>query len=118
MSINTGGWESELPEELATVVHDEESDVEVAHLKEIRSKASSLGATSASAGVIRKALNHTGGVVCGRISDELAMKTCFDFAGKLSYLENETLAHATSLSRRGSQVSGGAGLLGYTFSCV
>lgn len=100
------------------MVHDEESDVEVAHLKEIRSKASSLGATSASAGVIRKALSHTAGVVCGRISDELAMKTCFDFAGKLSYLENETLAHATSLSRRGSQVSGGAGLLGYTFSCV
>lgn len=81
MSINTGGWLHELPNDLASVTHDDQHDVKVAHLKELKSTASSLGATAASAGVIRKALDYPGGVICGTIPDELAMNTALRFAG-------------------------------------
>lgn len=85
ISINAGGWLHELSDDLASVSYEEEYNVKIAHLKELRSKASSLGATAASAGVIRKALDHTGGVICGTIPDELAMSTAILFAGELDY---------------------------------
>ena len=81
LSINQGGWINELPEELASVTQDEEFKVKIAHIKELKSKASSLGASVASAGVVRKAINHPGGVICGTIPDELAMDICSHFAG-------------------------------------
>ena len=89
MSINEGGWTKELPSELGSESYDEQHDVSIVHLKELRSKASSLGATSASSGVVRKALDHPGHIINATIPDELAMDTALRFAGEYLSLQAE-----------------------------
>ncbi|EIN07806.1 tryptophan synthase beta subunit-like PLP-dependent enzyme [Punctularia strigosozonata HHB-11173 SS5] len=62
------------------VVLDEHHRVKVAHLKQLTSKATSLGASSPSAGVVKLALQHPGGVASLTVSDEMAMWASERFA--------------------------------------
>ena len=61
--------------------HCTEHDVTVAHLATLKSKATSLGASSPSAAVVRKALDRKGGVRSICIPDEMAMQAVLNFAG-------------------------------------
>ncbi|CDO70689.1 hypothetical protein BN946_scf184798.g4 [Trametes cinnabarina] len=58
----------------------EEYKVTIAHLATLRSKATSLGASSPSAAAVRKALERKGGVRSVCISDEMAMQAALNFA--------------------------------------
>ncbi|KAJ8455336.1 hypothetical protein ONZ51_g12504 [Trametes cubensis] len=60
--------------------HCTEHNVTVAHLATLKSKATSLGASSPSAAVVRKALNRKGGVRSICIPDEMAMQAVLNFA--------------------------------------
>ncbi|KAI0646838.1 tryptophan synthase beta subunit-like PLP-dependent enzyme [Trametes meyenii] len=55
-------------------------DVTVAHLSTLKSKATSLGASSASVAVVKKALDRKGGVRSVCIPDEMAMQAALRFA--------------------------------------
>ena len=81
---NNGAWGAgaDLPGD-AHEHFDKENEVTIAHVQ-IHSKASSLGATSPSARVVRTALDREGTVTCAIIPDQLAMSVTRDFAGKLS----------------------------------
>ncbi|KAI0637207.1 tryptophan synthase beta subunit-like PLP-dependent enzyme [Trametes polyzona] len=57
-----------------------EHNVTVAHLSTLTSKATSLGASSPSAAVVRKALDRKGGVRSVCIPDEMAMQATLNFA--------------------------------------
>ncbi|KAH9901160.1 tryptophan synthase beta subunit-like PLP-dependent enzyme [Cubamyces lactineus] len=60
--------------------HCSEHNVTVAHLATLKSKATSLGASSPSAAVVRKALDRKGGVRSVCIPDEMAMQAVLNFA--------------------------------------
>jgi len=66
------------------IAHDETHSVKVAHLNQLSSRATSLGASWASPGVIKKALARKGGLKCVCISDTMSMNAAVSFAGKLS----------------------------------
>lgn len=57
--------------------------VRVAHLAALSSRATSLGASAPSAGVVPMALQRKGGVRCVSVSDERAMEAALRFAGTL-----------------------------------
>ncbi|KAJ2977326.1 hypothetical protein NUW54_g11433 [Trametes sanguinea] len=57
-----------------------EFDVNIAHLTTLTSKATSLGATSPSAAVVRMALDRKGGVKSVCVPDEMAMSAALSFA--------------------------------------
>lgn len=59
-----------------------EHNVTIAHLASLRSKATSLGASSPAAGIVRKALERKGGVKSICITDEMAMQATLNFAGR------------------------------------
>ena len=65
-----------------TVFHDEQCDVNLVRLPAIESVASSLGASSAAAGAVKKGLERKGGVRCVLVPDGLAMQTAISFAGQ------------------------------------
>lgn len=65
-----------------TIRTDETHGIKVATAKKLTSKATSLGATEASAGAIKVALSHAGEVRCATIPDEMAMQIARSFAGK------------------------------------
>ena len=56
--------------------------VRVAHIAELKSKATSLGASEPSAGVVRAALDRAGGVKCVTMPDEATMQLAGAFAGE------------------------------------
>jgi L-serine/L-threonine ammonia-lyase len=60
------------------------NNVEIARLRQITSKATSLGASEASAAVVRMALDRAGGVTSVTIPDEMSMKVVQSFVGKTS----------------------------------
>ncbi|CDO70686.1 hypothetical protein BN946_scf184798.g1 [Trametes cinnabarina] len=68
-----------------------EHDVAVAHLSALTSKATSLGASSPSPAVVKKALERKGGVKSVCVPDEMAMQAALNFAGdpRLKYLPTE-----------------------------
>ncbi|KAI0371720.1 tryptophan synthase beta subunit-like PLP-dependent enzyme [Pilatotrama ljubarskyi] len=57
-----------------------EHNVTVAHLSSLTSRATSLGASSPSAAIVKKALERKGGVRSVCISDEMAMQAALNFA--------------------------------------
>ena len=65
-----------------TVEYCEENNVKLAHLAKLSSRATSLGASSPSGAIVRKALDRSGSVKSICISDELAMQTTLFFAGE------------------------------------
>jgi L-serine/L-threonine ammonia-lyase len=81
ISLNSD-WEDMkgVPQDIE-VVQDETHGVKVAHLKKLSSRATSLGASWASPGVIKKALGRKGGLKCVCISDTMSMNAAVLFAG-------------------------------------
>ncbi|KAF7338500.1 PALP domain-containing protein [Mycena venus] len=80
MALNRQGDTVVLPEGV-TAVHDEVHDVKLAHFSAFSSKASgSLGASQPAAGVVKKALDRAGRVICVSIPDELSMQAASLFA--------------------------------------
>ncbi|RPD65899.1 tryptophan synthase beta subunit-like PLP-dependent enzyme [Lentinus tigrinus ALCF2SS1-7] len=83
LSLNEGPFagnvESRKVPEGTTAEYDKEHNVTVAHIAKLTSRATSLGATSASAGAVKMALQRTGGVKSVCVSDELTMQTCLSF---------------------------------------
>ena len=60
---------------------DPEYEVKVATLPRVTSRATSLGAITPAAGVVKMAVARPGPVHCVTISDELAMQVVGEFAG-------------------------------------
>ncbi|KAI0253969.1 tryptophan synthase beta subunit-like PLP-dependent enzyme [Lactifluus subvellereus] len=65
---------------------DDTCGVRIAHVTEIKSKATSLGASEPSAGVVRAALNRSGGVKCVTVPDEMTMQLAGAFADDHKFL--------------------------------
>jgi L-serine/L-threonine ammonia-lyase len=65
-----------------TLRTDETHGVRVAHIAEIKSKATSLGASEPSVGVVRAALDRSGCVKCVTVPDEVTMQLVGAFAGE------------------------------------
>ena len=61
---------------------DDTHGVRIAHVAELKSKATSLGASEPSAGVVRAALRRAGGVKCVTVPDEVTMQLAGAFAGE------------------------------------
>ncbi|TFK91219.1 tryptophan synthase beta subunit-like PLP-dependent enzyme [Polyporus arcularius HHB13444] len=84
LSLNDGPFvgiaESRKISEGTTAQHDQEHDVTVAHLDKLTSRATSLGATSPSAAVVKMALQRAGGIKSVCVSDEMTMQACLSFA--------------------------------------
>lgn len=73
-------WNYETPLGI-TEETDEKHSVAIAHLDKIESLASSLGASSPSAGVVKMALERKGRSICVTVPDELSMQSTCLFAG-------------------------------------
>lgn len=84
ISLNAGPFPSSpLPaKEGVTVIEDKKYDVSVARLPKLTSRAGSLGASWASPGAVKLALDRKGGIKCVCISDEMAMASARRFAGE------------------------------------
>jgi L-serine/L-threonine ammonia-lyase len=84
VSVNTGQFNAAkvLPQDIE-VWHDKRRNVFMARMKKLNSRATSLGASSPAAGVVKMALERQGGIKCVSIPDELAMQTANAFAGAL-----------------------------------
>ncbi|KAI9566515.1 tryptophan synthase beta subunit-like PLP-dependent enzyme, partial [Boletus coccyginus] len=103
-SLNTQGFSSKKPTLPTNIPPDapyivqinEEYQVAVPYMQALTSRAASLGATSPAPGVVRMALNHTGGVKCVCIPDELAMFAARGFADEHKFLLE--LACSTTMS--------------------
>ncbi|KAI0033234.1 tryptophan synthase beta subunit-like PLP-dependent enzyme [Vararia minispora EC-137] len=79
-----------------TIRTDDFHGVKVARLHKLTSKATSLGASEASAGVVKMALSHAGGVKSITIPDQMSMRTVKSFADDHKMLVE--LACATALA--------------------
>lgn len=78
------------------VIHNEENDLYLAHFNSFSSKASSsLGASQPSVGVMKMALERTGGIKSISVPDELSMSTLALFANDHKFLVE--LACSTTL---------------------
>lgn len=104
VSVNPGRWHSdkELPDGISSTV-DDQHNVTVAHLANLTSRASSLGASSPSAGVVSMALARLGGITCITVPDEMSMRASGLFAGKGNYFQK---APRILIRFRGPQVFG------------
>ena len=78
----TGSVQSRKVPEGTTAEYDKEHNVTIAHIAKLTSRATSLGATSPSAGAVKMALQRSGSVKSVCVSDELAMQTCLLFTGE------------------------------------
>ncbi|KAI0720836.1 tryptophan synthase beta subunit-like PLP-dependent enzyme [Cerioporus squamosus] len=74
---NMDSWK--IPEG-TTARYDKEHDVTVAHIDKLTSRATSLGATSPSAAVVKMALQRPGSIKSVCVSDEMTMQACLSFA--------------------------------------
>ncbi|KAF8507316.1 tryptophan synthase beta subunit-like PLP-dependent enzyme [Hysterangium stoloniferum] len=79
----------------ATTSYNEKHSVELVSLPAITSVASSLGASSPSAGAVKMALERKGGVICALVPDALSMQTALTFAADHKFLVE--LACSTTL---------------------
>ncbi|KAG1778231.1 tryptophan synthase beta subunit-like PLP-dependent enzyme [Suillus placidus] len=84
IAINTRNFTSKVPIVPCTEVEDgspytvvivEEHNIAIPHMKALKSRAASLGASSPAPGVVRMAVNRAGGIKCACIPDEMAMHT-------------------------------------------
>lgn len=82
--MNAGQFNSVkvLPEDVETW-YDEERGVSIAHINNLTSRATSLGASSPAPTVVKMALEREEGVKCVCVPDEMAMQTADLFAGAL-----------------------------------
>ncbi|KAG1723544.1 tryptophan synthase beta subunit-like PLP-dependent enzyme [Suillus paluster] len=91
IAINTQDFTSKVPIMPSTQVEDSspytieivgEYNVAIPHMKSLKSRAASLGATSPAAGVVRMAVDRAGGIKCVCVPDEMAMRTARLFGGE------------------------------------
>jgi hypothetical protein len=91
IAINTQSFTSRVPTIPSTDIEDnplytievvDEDNVAIPHMKSLKSRAASLGATSPAPGVVRMALDRAGGVRCVCIPDKMAMHCARLFAGE------------------------------------
>lgn len=91
IAINTRNFTSRVPSIPSTEVEDsspytieivDEDNVAIPHMKVLKSRAASLGASSAASGVVKMALDRAGCIRCVCIPDEMAMHTTRLFAGE------------------------------------
>ncbi|KAG2088683.1 tryptophan synthase beta subunit-like PLP-dependent enzyme [Suillus discolor] len=84
IAINTRNFTSKVPILPSIEVEDnspytveiiEEYNIAIPHMKALKSRAASLGATSPAPGVVRMAVDRAGGIKCACIPDEMAMHT-------------------------------------------
>ncbi len=89
LSLNEGPFtrkvESRKVPEGTSAEYNKEHNVTVAHIAKLTSRATSLGATSPSAGAVEMALKRSGGVKSVCVSDELAMQACLSFTGEVDH---------------------------------
>ncbi|KAA1471236.1 tryptophan synthase beta subunit-like PLP-dependent enzyme [Dentipellis sp. KUC8613] len=90
-----------LPDSI-TIRHDDEHNVQIAHVHNLTSKATSLGATEPSAEVVRMALDRKGGVRCVSIPDELCMQVAELFADDHKMLVELACAATLAPAYKGS----------------
>ncbi|KAJ3522750.1 hypothetical protein NM688_g8829 [Phlebia brevispora] len=104
LSVNPGpfGPSAQLPPREIELLHDTQYDVNYVKLPKLTSRASSLGASWASPGAVKMALDRVGGVKSVCISDEMGMKASFAFADEHKILVE--LACATTLASAYSPV--------------
>lgn len=82
ISVNDKQWrEGKTESDVFWTSFDDEHQVKIAHVRDITSKAASLGATSPAAAVVKMALEREGGVTCAKVPDEMCMATSCLFAG-------------------------------------
>ncbi|TDL25047.1 tryptophan synthase beta subunit-like PLP-dependent enzyme [Rickenella mellea] len=96
ISFNAGKWldGAAAPPEIS-LSFDQTYNVTIAHVKEITSKASSLGATVPAPGVVKMALNRQGLVINVKVPDEMSMQASDLFANDHKFIVE--LACATTL---------------------
>jgi len=91
IAINTQHFTSKVPSIPSIEAEDsspytieivDKDNVAIPYMKELKSRAASLGASSPASGVVRMALDRAGGVRCVCIPDEMAMYTASLFAGE------------------------------------
>ncbi|OJA21230.1 hypothetical protein AZE42_07994 [Rhizopogon vesiculosus] len=91
IAINTQNFTSKVPSIPSIKAEDsspytieiiDKDNVAIPYMKELKSRAASLGASSPASGVVRMALDRAGGVRCVCIPDEMAMYTARLFAGE------------------------------------
>ena len=83
MVLNKLDWPSRgAASKEVSVEADTKLGVMVAHVKSLTSKASSLGATSPSAAVLKMAIEKAENIKCVTIPDEMSMHTAALFAGQ------------------------------------
>ncbi|KAI0648192.1 tryptophan synthase beta subunit-like PLP-dependent enzyme [Trametes meyenii] len=84
LSLNEGPFAGDVASRPAregtTATWNAEHEVTVAHLAHLTSRASSLGASSSSPAVVRKALDRTGAVRSVCVTDEMTMQAAVNFA--------------------------------------
>ena len=81
IAVNSWNQGKALPDGVSTVI-DEHENIKIAHLSEITSRATSLGASSPAAGVVKLGLERRSNLACITVPDELSMKAALLFAGK------------------------------------
>ena len=110
VSVNAGQFNSVkvLPQDVETW-HDEGQNVSLARLKKLNSRATSLGASSPAAAVVKMALEREGGIKCVCVPDELTMQTSISFAGAFRLFVSAIVDRVT---RRGPQNAGRTGMFG------
>lgn len=105
IAINTRNFTSKVPIMPSTEVEDsspytveivEELHVAIPHMKALKSRAASLGASSPAPGVVRMAVDRAGGIKCACIPDEMAMHTARLFGNDHKILTE--LACSTTLT--------------------
>ena len=83
ISMNEGKWRAEgQPVQGITPIYDKEHQVKLAHVDKLTSRATSLGATTPSAGVVKAALRRPGPMAYVKVPDELSMQAAEIFAGE------------------------------------
>lgn len=105
IAINTRNFTSKVPVVPSVEVEDstpytveivEEHNIAIPHMKALKSRAASLGASSPAPGVVRIALDRAGGIKCACVPDEMAMHTARLFGDDHKMLTE--LACATTLT--------------------
>ncbi|KZT11495.1 tryptophan synthase beta subunit-like PLP-dependent enzyme [Laetiporus sulphureus 93-53] len=85
LAVNPGVFPmTSTPPEGVRVEHDAAYDVKVAHLSTLSSRASSLGASSPAAGIVKMALERKGRIKSVCVPDEMTMQAAALFAGLCS----------------------------------
>lgn len=104
VGLNPGKWNvaAHLPPHVEAL-HDPKTGVALALLSALPSRATSLGASSPAAGIVRLALDRAGEIRCVCIPDEMAMQAVCKFAGECTFTAYGRLCGGWCLTWRVTQ---------------